>query len=194
MTSVGIDSEAAAKLRDEMVGELIDDGVITSETVESAMRAVPRHLFTPDASLDEAYRPYDSVVTVRDAAGRALSSVSAPQLQAFMLEQAGIEPGMRVLEVGSGGYNAARRAGRAGRRGHQHGHRPASHQPGPAATHPGGVSASRGGARRRRGRRPQPGPVRPDPDHCGRMGRALWLDRATRRGRPAASAAKNPGP
>jgi protein-L-isoaspartate(D-aspartate) O-methyltransferase len=24
-----------------------------------------------------------------------------------MLEQAGIEPGMRVLEVGSGGYNAA---------------------------------------------------------------------------------------
>jgi protein-L-isoaspartate(D-aspartate) O-methyltransferase len=24
-----------------------------------------------------------------------------------MLEQAGVEPGMRVLEVGSGGYNAA---------------------------------------------------------------------------------------
>src|ERR1700691_3971277 len=114
MTSVGIDSEAAAKLRDEMVGELIDDGVITSETVESAMRAVPRHLFTPDASVDEAYSPYDSVVTVRDAAGRALSSVSAPQLQAFMLEQAGIEPGMRVLEVGSGGYNAALLAELAG--------------------------------------------------------------------------------
>jgi protein-L-isoaspartate(D-aspartate) O-methyltransferase len=114
MTSVGIDSEAAAKLRDEMVGELIDDGVITSEAVESAMREVPRHLFTPDASLDEAYRPYDSVVTVRDAEGRALSSVSAPQLQAFMLEQAGIEPGMRVLEVGSGGYNAALLAELAG--------------------------------------------------------------------------------
>jgi protein-L-isoaspartate(D-aspartate) O-methyltransferase len=113
-TSVGTDSEAAAKLRDDMVGELVDDGVITSAAVEAAMRVVPRHLFTPDAGLDEAYRPYDSLVTIRDAQGRALSSVSAPQLQAFMLEQAGIEPGMRVLEVGSGGYNAALLAELAG--------------------------------------------------------------------------------
>jgi len=36
-----------------------------------------------------------------------LSVMSALHLQAVMLEQAGIEPGMRVLEVGSGGYNAA---------------------------------------------------------------------------------------
>jgi protein-L-isoaspartate(D-aspartate) O-methyltransferase len=114
MTSVGTSPEAAAKVRDEMVGELIDDGVIASVAVESAMRAVPRHVFIPDASLDEAYRPYESVVTIRDAGGRALSSVSAPQLQAFMLEQAGIEPGMRVLEVGSGGCNAALLAELAG--------------------------------------------------------------------------------
>jgi protein-L-isoaspartate(D-aspartate) O-methyltransferase len=33
--------------------------------------------------------------------------ISAPNIQAMKLEPAGIEPGMRVLEVGSGGYNAA---------------------------------------------------------------------------------------
>ncbi|MCK9904179.1 methyltransferase, FxLD system [Frankia sp. Cpl3] len=36
----------------------------------------------------------------------SLSTVSAPWLQARMIAQAGIAPGMRVLEVGSGGYNA----------------------------------------------------------------------------------------
>jgi len=41
------------------------------------------------------------------AHGVSISSVSAPWLQAMMLEQAQIRPGMRVLEVGSGGYNAA---------------------------------------------------------------------------------------
>jgi protein-L-isoaspartate(D-aspartate) O-methyltransferase len=33
--------------------------------------------------------------------------LSAAHIQAVMLEQAEIEPGMRVLEIGSGGYNAA---------------------------------------------------------------------------------------
>jgi protein-L-isoaspartate(D-aspartate) O-methyltransferase len=33
--------------------------------------------------------------------------LSAAHIQAVMLEQAAVEPGMRVLEVGSGGYNAA---------------------------------------------------------------------------------------
>ncbi|MGH8964711.1 MAG: methyltransferase, FxLD system, partial [Actinomycetes bacterium] len=35
------------------------------------------------------------------------SSMSAVRVQAMMLDQAGLEPGMRVLEVGSGGFNAA---------------------------------------------------------------------------------------
>ncbi|MGH4017794.1 MAG: hypothetical protein ACRDT0_00835 [Pseudonocardiaceae bacterium] len=33
--------------------------------------------------------------------------MSAPYIQAMMVEQAGISPGMRILEIGSGGYNAA---------------------------------------------------------------------------------------
>jgi protein-L-isoaspartate(D-aspartate) O-methyltransferase len=47
------------------------------------------------------------VVTKRDEHGVAVSSVSAPSVQATMLEQAALRPGMNVLEIGSGGYNAA---------------------------------------------------------------------------------------
>jgi protein-L-isoaspartate(D-aspartate) O-methyltransferase len=46
-------------------------------------------------------------VIKRDLGGATISSLSATHIQAVMLEQAEIEPGMRVLEIGSGGYNAA---------------------------------------------------------------------------------------
>src|SRR5260221_6411727 len=48
----------------------------------------------------------------------ALQSQHAPaRLQATMLEQAQLGPGMRALEVGSGGYNAALMAELAGQAG-----------------------------------------------------------------------------
>jgi len=71
------------------------------------MRKVPRELFAPGVNLDEVYHGYTSVVTKRDEGGSPISSVSAPHLQAHMLEQAEITVGMRILEIGSGGYNAA---------------------------------------------------------------------------------------
>jgi protein-L-isoaspartate(D-aspartate) O-methyltransferase len=71
------------------------------------MRAVPRHEFTPGASVEKAYQPYAAVITKTDEHGVQLSSVSAPQIQALMLEQARVRPGMRVLEIGSGGLNAS---------------------------------------------------------------------------------------
>ena len=44
----------------------------------------------------------------RDERGVAISSVSGPRISiALMLEQLQVEPGHRVLEIGSGGYNAA---------------------------------------------------------------------------------------
>ncbi|GLF99268.1 methyltransferase, FxLD system [Streptomyces yaizuensis] len=104
----------AAELRDQVVNELIADGAITSDAVADVLRTVPRHLFTPEASLEDAYSAYNAVITKRDGSGSAVSSVSAPQIQAFMLEQAGIRPGMRVLEIGSGGLNAAYLATLAG--------------------------------------------------------------------------------
>lgn len=107
MTHETVDSDEAAKLRDHVVDQLREDGTITSAEVEAAMRLVPRHLFTPDTSLDKAYDAYAAVITKVDEHGVQLSSVSAPQIQALMLEQARIRAGMEVLEIGSGGLNAA---------------------------------------------------------------------------------------
>lgn len=96
-----------AEMRDRAVEELTKDGAIASTAVAGAMRTVPRHLFVPEVGPEDAYDPYRSVVTKRDADGNALSSVSDMHVQSFMLEQAQITPGMNLLEIGSGGYNAA---------------------------------------------------------------------------------------
>src|SRR5215470_1055882 len=99
--------DRAAQLRNRMVDDLVTEGAIVSPPVEAAMRKVRRELFVPGVDLGEAYQLYNGVVTKRDADGNPISSVSAPQVQAHMLEQAEITAGMRILEVGSGGYNAA---------------------------------------------------------------------------------------
>jgi protein-L-isoaspartate(D-aspartate) O-methyltransferase len=99
---------------DELRGALVDRiaarhqalGLNLSAEIARALRTVPRHLFTGDVPLEEAYGD-NAVVTVRGEDGVNLSSVSAPWLQALMLGQAALKPGDRVLEVGSGGYNAA---------------------------------------------------------------------------------------
>jgi protein-L-isoaspartate(D-aspartate) O-methyltransferase len=94
-------------LRAAMVDGLLSWGGIRSAPVEAAMRSAPRHLFVPDTPLKRAYGN-DSVVTHRDADGKAISSASAPGVVAAMLEQLDVRPGHRVLEVGAGtGYNAA---------------------------------------------------------------------------------------
>ncbi|MDT3395296.1 methyltransferase, FxLD system [Streptomyces sp. B1866] len=106
MTDPTSDSERAAALRGKLADDLVAKGTIVSKEVEAAFRTVPRHLFAPEATLEAAYAQA-IVVTKRDEHGTTISSVSAPGIQAMMLEQAGLRPGMRVLEIGSGGYNAA---------------------------------------------------------------------------------------
>jgi protein-L-isoaspartate(D-aspartate) O-methyltransferase len=105
-TASRADGEAAA-LRTAMVKELRNLEAITSESVAAAFTAVPRHVFAVDEPLETVYDANRALVIKRDQDGAALSSLSAAHIQAVMLEQAGIEPGMRVLEVGSGGFNAA---------------------------------------------------------------------------------------
>ncbi|MGH3719875.1 MAG: hypothetical protein ACRDRI_13765 [Pseudonocardiaceae bacterium] len=100
-------TDRAAQLRGRVVDDLIAEGTIVSASVEAAMRKVSRELFAPGVNLEEVYHCYRGAVTKRDAEGNSISSVSAPQVQAHMLEQAGITVGMRILEIGSGGYNAA---------------------------------------------------------------------------------------
>ena len=102
------DADRAAELRATLVEKLRADEKITSPAVEAAFRAVARERFLPaDIPLETAYGVDDSVVTKRDQHGVAVSSVSAAYIQARMLEQAELRPGMTVLEIGSGGLNAA---------------------------------------------------------------------------------------
>ncbi|ANY10142.1 hypothetical protein AFB00_17400 [Pseudonocardia sp. HH130630-07] len=91
-----------------MVDNLARDGWLDTPAVRRAVEVVPRHLFMPaGTSLELAYSDRDAVVTKRDETGRSMSSVSAPWLQAAMIDQAEVGAGSRVLEIGSGGYNAA---------------------------------------------------------------------------------------
>lgn len=97
-------SEAA--VRDETVVKLMEEGGIRTPLVEQAFRAVKRTSFTCDGSLEDAYGG-GVAVTERDELGNPVSTMSAPWLQAAMLERSGVAAGMHVVEVGSGGCNAA---------------------------------------------------------------------------------------
>jgi protein-L-isoaspartate(D-aspartate) O-methyltransferase len=98
---------AAVRLRQAMAETVIAGGWAVSAPVRDALRTVPRHRFAPEKDLKTAYDAGDvAIVTRRDEAGRATSSVSAAWLQADMIEGLGLEPGAVVWEAGSGGYNA----------------------------------------------------------------------------------------
>ncbi|WP_326550210.1 methyltransferase, FxLD system [Micromonospora sp. NBC_01813] len=107
MVGSALDTVSADEARARLTDQLLANGWIASPAVEAAFRRVPRHLFATDGVSVEAAYADDVVITRRGPDGRATSSISAPWLQAYMLEQATLAPGARVLEVGSGGYNAA---------------------------------------------------------------------------------------
>src|SRR5438132_1369508 len=96
----------APALHRALVDALVRRRAITDSRVEAAFRAVPRHLFLPRVPLEEVYR--DQAIPTKTIDGEAVSSSSQPEIMATMLEQLGLEPGLRVLEIGAGtGYNAA---------------------------------------------------------------------------------------
>ncbi|MFI7062964.1 methyltransferase, FxLD system [Kribbella sp. NPDC050124] len=100
------DALRAESLRAALTRHLVAEGSIRDERVAAAFRTVPRHLFVPHAPLNRAYAD-DVVLMKQNDAGVTISSVSQPSIVALMLGQAAIQPGDRVLEIGSGGYNAA---------------------------------------------------------------------------------------
>ncbi|WP_165947216.1 methyltransferase, FxLD system [Micromonospora sp. 15K316] len=99
--------DGATTFRHTMVTKLREEGLITSDSVAAAMNAVPRHDFAPGEPLEKVYQTDTTLVPKIDAQGRQTSVVSASHIQAIQLEQAEVWPGMNVLEIGSGGYNAA---------------------------------------------------------------------------------------
>src|SRR5437870_2678788 len=100
-------SNASRAYRRALVETLRSDGHLRSARLAAAIEAVPRELFVPGVPLDDVYRPRDAIVTKR-IDGVSVSSASAPEVVALMLEQLDPQPGDRVLEIGAGtGYNAA---------------------------------------------------------------------------------------
>jgi protein-L-isoaspartate(D-aspartate) O-methyltransferase len=106
-----------------MVDTIIADRPHLPRTVE-AIREIPRLGFfraiDPDVTATDAYDPNLAVVTQTDPdTGAVLSCSSVPTLVATMLDQADVQPGDRVLEVGSAtGINAAYLSYLAGPTGH----------------------------------------------------------------------------
>ncbi|TCK21054.1 methyltransferase domain-containing protein [Pseudonocardia endophytica] len=98
--------DAVARARAHLVTELMREGRVRSDPVAEALSTVPRHLFLPDLEPEDAYA--DEAVPIKIADGVTLSSVSQPSMVGIMLEQLGVEPGDRILEIGAGaGWNAA---------------------------------------------------------------------------------------
>jgi len=102
-----VGSAESQRLRRELVDVLMRDGHLRSSHLAEAFIAVPRELFVPEASLEDAYRSSEAIV-VKRIDGIGVSSASAPDVVAFMLEQLDVQPRQHVLEIGAGtGYNAA---------------------------------------------------------------------------------------
>ncbi|WP_327352763.1 methyltransferase, FxLD system [Streptomyces sp. NBC_01304] len=105
-TSATTELDETGVLRHQLANRLLAEGHIRTTAVENAFRTVPRHSFAPEVPTEKAYAN-DIIPTRHNDDGRVISSVSAPWLQADMLEAARVQPGHHVLEIGSGGYNAA---------------------------------------------------------------------------------------
>ena len=87
--------------RDAMVAAQIERRGVRDARVLEAMRRVPRELFVDETDVGRAHE--DSALAI--GCGQ---TISQPYIVAVMAEAACIEPGARVLDVGTGsGYGAA---------------------------------------------------------------------------------------
>lgn len=90
-----------AQRRAAMVARQLEARDITDAATLAAMKKVPRHEFVPQARRRQAYT--DSPLPIGYG-----QTISQPYIVAYMTELLRLEPGMRVLEIGTGsGYQAA---------------------------------------------------------------------------------------
>ncbi len=93
--------DAFASERARMVDEQLRARGVRDPRILAAMRELPRHLFLPRERWSAAYGDW----ALPTAWGQ---TISQPYIVARMLELAELEPGHRVLEIGTGsGYQAA---------------------------------------------------------------------------------------
>lgn len=116
--TITTDSAEAEHLRNALVDRIRANGHARTSAVENALRTVPRHVFVPDATLEDAYA--NAPVHIKyDTEGASISCASQPGVVALMLDELDVRPGERVLELGAGsGYNAALLAHLVGEAGH----------------------------------------------------------------------------
>lgn len=89
------------KMRDAMVKDQIERRGIKDKRVLDAMRTVLRHEFVPDHLKKYAYA--DEPLPIGED-----QTISQPYIVAYMTEKLALQPGHKVLEIGTGsGYQAA---------------------------------------------------------------------------------------
>jgi protein-L-isoaspartate(D-aspartate) O-methyltransferase len=89
------------EIREAMVAETIESRGVTDPGVLQAMRNVPRHEFVPEAYVNQAYEDHPLPIGYGQ-------TISQPYIVAWMTELLDLQPGERVLEIGTGsGYQAA---------------------------------------------------------------------------------------
>jgi len=97
---VGEDAVQAAR-RHRLVWEVVMVQGITDRAVLEAMDRVPRHLFVPETHRDQAYGDHPLPIGFGQ-------TISQPYIVGLMTEALRLQPGSKILEVGTGsGYQAA---------------------------------------------------------------------------------------
>ena len=100
-TAQEADRSERVEERVRMVREQIQGRGVTDQGVIGAMLAVPRHEFVPASRRDMAYA--DRPLPIGEG-----QTISQPYIVALMTELLELEPGDKILEVGTGsGYQAA---------------------------------------------------------------------------------------
>jgi protein-L-isoaspartate(D-aspartate) O-methyltransferase len=95
------DDQGIEQVRARMIADQLERRGLHDAKVLEAMAAVPRELFVPNVPASVAY---DDRALPIDAG----QTISQPYMVARMTELLGIEPGDRILEIGTGsGYQAA---------------------------------------------------------------------------------------
>jgi len=96
-----LDPAHARRLRANLVSDIAANHELLDVRVLEALRAVPRHLFTPEATLDTAYGNFPLPIGKEQ-------TISQPAMVAIMTDSLELSGRERVLEIGTGsGYQAA---------------------------------------------------------------------------------------
>jgi protein-L-isoaspartate(D-aspartate) O-methyltransferase len=94
-------AEREEALRREMVARFVEPRGVDDPRVLEALRLVPRHLFVPEPLRSKAYGDHSLPIGYGQ-------TISQPSVVGLMTQRLSIDPGHKVLEIGTGsGYQTA---------------------------------------------------------------------------------------